>query len=128
MKNIVFLDRDTFPKRISIPRPNFKNSWKVFSFTKKNEIINRIKKAHIIITNKTQLDQSELKHANNLELIAITATGTNIIDLDYCKKNKISVCNLRDYASVSVAEHVFALILSLSKQIKGLEPTPAICL
>ena len=121
MKNIVFLDRDTFPKRISIPRPNFKNSWKDYSFTRKKDIISRIKKAHIIVTNKTQLESSTLKYANNLELIAITATGTNIIDLDYCKDKKINVCNLRDYASISVAEHVFALILSLSKQIKGLE-------
>ena len=80
MKNIVFLDRDTFPKRISIPRPNFKNSWKDYSFTRKNEIISRIKKAHIIVTNKTQLERSALKYAINLELIAITATGTNIID------------------------------------------------
>ncbi len=121
MKNIVFLDRDTFPKKISIPKLNFKNSWKNYPFTKKKEIISRIKNAHIIVTNKTQLEGSTLKYANNLELIAITATGTNIIDLDYCKDNKISVCNLRDYASISVAEHVFALILSLSKQIKGLE-------
>ena len=121
MKKIVFLDRDTFPKRISIPRPNFKNSWKDYSFTKKNEIVSRIKKAHIIITNKTQLNRSTLKYAKNLELIAITATGTNIIDLDYCKDKKINICNLRDYASISVAEHVFALILSLFKQLKGLE-------
>ena len=121
MKNIVFLDRNTFPKRIYIPKLNFRNNWKNYSFTKSNEITNRIKNAHIIVTNKTQLDRSVLKYANNLELIAITATGTNIIDLDYCKNKKISVCNLRDYASISVAEHVFALILSLAKQIKGLE-------
>ena len=121
MKNIVFLDRDTFPKRITIPKLKFKNNWKNYPFTEKKEIVSRIRKAHIIVTNKTKLDYSTLKHAKNLELIAITATGTNIIDLNYCRKNKVSVCNLRNYASISVAEHVFALILSLSKQIKGLE-------
>jgi len=121
MKNIVFLDRDTFPKRINIPKPKFKNNWKNYSFTENTKIIRRIKDAHIIVTNKTKLDQLTLKHAKNLELIAITATGTNIIDLNYCKENMIKVCNLKNYASVSVAEHVFTLILILYKQIKGLE-------
>ena len=45
----------------------------------------------------------------------------SIIDLDYCKAHNISVCNLRNYASVSVAEHVLTLMLTLSKNIKGLE-------
>ena len=62
-----------------------------------------------------------LRDAKNLELIAISATGTNIIDLEYCKSKSIAVTNLRNYASDSVAEHVLAMILALLKQIKGLE-------
>ena len=121
MKKIVFLDRDTFPKKILIPKLKFKHKWKNYSFTKQDQVIERIKSANIVVTNKTKLSQKELDAAKALELIAITATGTNIVDLNVCRKNNIRLCNLRDYASISVAEHVFALALNLIKQIKGLE-------
>lgn len=121
MKNIVFLDKSTFPKKIKFPKFNFKNKFKGYSFTENSQITSRIKSAHVIITNKIKLSAKELAKATNLELIAITATGTNIIDLEYCRKNKIIVCNLRNYASIAVAEHVLALILNLTKKIKGLE-------
>ncbi len=120
-KEIVFLDRSTFPKHIKFPVINFKHTWKEYNFTKKNEVKKRINNANIIVTNKINLNKNNLNSAKKLELIAITATGTNIIDLDYCKDNNISVCNLRNYATVSVAEHVLTLLLVLSKNIKGLE-------
>ena len=121
MKNIVFLDKSTFPKKVNFPKFKFKNNFKGYDFTESSQLISRIRKAHVIITNKIKLSGKDLSKAPNLELIAITATGTNIIDLEYCKKNNIFVCNLREYASTAVAEHVFALILNLTKKIKGLE-------
>ena len=120
-KNIVFLDSSTFPSNILFPKLSFNHTWKNYKFTKKAEVKERINKANIVVTNKIELNKSNLKSAKDLELIAITATGTNIIDLDYCKARNISVCNLRNYASVSVAEHVLTLMLTLSKNIKGLE-------
>ena len=121
MKKIVFLDKSTFPKKINFPKFKFKNTFKGYDFTETSQLISRIRRAHVIITNKIKLSGKDLSKAPNLELIAITATGTNIIDLEYCKKNNIFVCNLREYASTAVAEHVFALILNLTKKIKGLE-------
>ena len=121
IKKIVFLDRATFPENIVFPPIKFNYLWKNYNFTEQSQIKKRISSANIIITNKVNLNKSVLQEAVNLELIAITATGTNIIDLNYCKENNISVCNLRNYASVSVAEHVFAMMLMLSKNIKGLE-------
>ena len=121
MKNIVFLDKSTFPKKVNFPKFKFKHKFKGYDFTESSQLISRIRKAHVIITNKIKLSGKDLSKAPNLELIAITATGTNIIDLEYCKKNNIFVCNLREYASTAVAEHVFALILNLTKKIKGLE-------
>ncbi len=120
-KEIVFLDRSTFPKNIKFSKIDFNHTWKKYNFTKQSDVSKRIKNANIIVTNKVNLNKKNLIGAKNLELIAITATGTNIIDLNYCKKNSISVCNLRNYASISVAEHVITLLLALSKNIKGLE-------
>ena len=120
-KTIVFLDRSTFPNSLNIPKIKFKHKWINFKFTAPNQVVHRIKNANIIVTNKIELNEDNLSVAKKLELIAITATGTNIIDLEYCKARNISVCNLRNYASISVAEHVLTLMLTLSKNIKGLE-------
>ena len=120
-KNIVFLDGATFPKHLKFDKIDFSHTWKSHPTTSPAEVTKRIKTAHVLINNKVNLGANELQHAKNLELIALTATGTNIIDLEYCKKNNIKVCNLRDYAAITVAEHAFALMLSLYRQIKGLE-------
>tara|TARA_B100001093_G_scaffold370262_1_gene355216 strand:- start:310 stop:1251 length:942 start_codon:yes stop_codon:yes gene_type:complete len=120
-KKIVFLDRSTFPKNINVPEIKFIHEWINFDYTSPLQVVKRIKNANIIVTNKTELNKDNLSDAKKLELIAITATGTNIIDLNYCKRRNIPVCNLRNYASNSVAEHVLTLMLTLSKNIKGLE-------
>ena len=120
-KNVVFLDRDTFPEGFTIPPLKINAKWKYYGFTSNKQVSTRIKDAHIIVNNKVNLTSKNLNGANKLELIAISATGTNIVDLEYCKSKGIAVTNLRDYASDSVAEHVLAMILTLLKQIKGLE-------
>ena len=120
-KNIVFLDSSTFPNHLKFSKVKFPHTWKNYKTTSPEEVINRIKDAHIIVNNKVDLGPNELVHAKKLELIALTATGTNIIDLEYCHKNNIKVCNLRNYASITVAEHAFALMLVIMRQIKGLE-------
>ena len=120
-KNIVFLDSSTFPNHLKFNKIKFSHTWKNHKTTAPSELINRIKQAHIIVNNKVDLGPKELIHAKKLELIALTATGTNIIDLEYCHKNNIRVCNLRNYASTTVAEHAFALMLVILRQIKGLE-------
>jgi glycerate dehydrogenase len=120
-KYIVFLDSSTFPNHLKFSKVKFPHTWKNYKTTSPEEVINRIKDAHIIVNNKVDLGPNELVHAKKLELIALTATGTNIIDLEYCHKNNIKVCNLRNYASITVAEHAFALMLVIMRQIKGLE-------
>ena len=50
-------------------------------------------------------------------LIATRSTGFDPIDLDACKRRGILVCNVPYYGEVTVAEHTFALILSLSRNI-----------
>lgn len=52
-----------------------------------------------------------------LKLIATMSTGFDHIDLEYCKEKNIMVCNVPTYGEKTVAEHTFALILSLSRKI-----------
>jgi D-lactate dehydrogenase len=53
----------------------------------------------------------------HLKLIATRSTGFDHIDLDYCKQHNISVCNVPSYGENTVAEHVFALLLSISHRL-----------
>ena len=95
-KNIVFLDRSTFPSNIIFPKLDFNHKWKNHSFTKVREVKKRIEKAHIVVTNKIELNRNNLSNANNLELIAITATGTNIIDLESVSYTHLTLPTISD--------------------------------
>ena len=58
-----------------------------------------------------------MKSMKNLKLIATRNTGFNHIDIHGAKKQGVTVCNVPDYGENTVAEHSFALILSLSRNI-----------
>jgi len=88
-------------------------NWTFYGNTKPEEVYSRIKNADIVVSNKVVLDKQILSRANQLKLICIAATGTNNIDLKAAKKYHIPVCNITHYATHSVPEHVFRLILSL---------------
>lgn len=58
-----------------------------------------------------------LKQLPNLKLICTRSVGYNHIDLGYCQEHGIAVCNVPDYGSHVIAEHVFALLLSRLRHI-----------
>jgi len=53
----------------------------------------------------------------NLKLIATRSTGFDHIDVSFCHQKNITVCNVPEYGSRTVAEHTFALILTLTRKI-----------
>ncbi len=59
----------------------------------------------------------ELKQLPNLKLITTRSTGFDHINLEECQKKGIIVCNVPVYAEHSVAEHSFALLLAISRNI-----------
>lgn len=119
MLNIVFLDRETFPAHIEIPRPALPHQWHEYSYTPKSKLPERIGDADIIITNKVMLDAEALSLAPRLKMVAISATGVNNIDLAAATAQGITVCNVRDYAQVTVPEHVLSLIFALKRNLAG---------
>jgi glycerate dehydrogenase len=54
-----------------------------------------------------------------LRLIAVAATGTDNIDLEFCRARGIEVRNVRGYARETLPEHVMMLALALSRQLVG---------
>ena len=65
----------------------------------------------------SKLDKKLLAKLPELKMIATRSTGFDHIDIDFCKNKKITVCNVPFYGENTVAEHTFALILSLSRNI-----------
>ena len=66
----------------------------------------------------SQIDKSILTQLPNLKMIATRSTGFDHIDLKEAKKNNIAVCNVPFYGENTVAEHTFALILDISRNIR----------
>lgn len=116
---IVFLDSTAIPKHISIPRPSFEHTWTEYDHTSSAETIERAKDADIVITSKVIFDRETLKQLPKLKLIAITATGTNNVDLAAAEEMGIAVRNVTGYSSTTVPEHVIGLIFSLKHSLAG---------
>jgi glycerate dehydrogenase len=112
---IVFLDRGTLP--VPMHAPALPLQWQEYEATTPEQIVAHLAGAEVAITNKVALRAETLGELPQLRLIAVSATGTNNVDLEYCRTRGIAVCNVRGYSTHSVAEHAFALLLALRRNI-----------
>ncbi len=79
----------------------------------KEETASRIQDADIVVANKAPFCEETLQGVRRLKLICELATGFDNCDLEYCSKRGIQVRNVVDYSTAMVAQHTFALALSL---------------
>jgi len=116
-QRIVFLDRDSLIANVR--KPAFAHEWIEYPATKAAEAVERLRdaRATIAITNKVPLRAADLDQLPDLKMIAVAATGTDIIDLQACRERGIVVSNIRNYAVHTLPEHTFALILALRRQL-----------
>ncbi|WP_303818000.1 2-hydroxyacid dehydrogenase [Actinobacillus minor] len=117
MLTIVFLDRTGIPATHEIPRPNFAHQWIEYDRTSADQTYERAKEADIIITSKVLLTRELLAKLPKLKLIAITATGTNNVDMVAAQELGIVVKNVTGYSSVTVPEHVMGMIYALKHSL-----------
>ena len=89
----------------------------LMSISRLDEIKENISSYDVIITNKVFLDRLLLTQCKNLRLICVAATGTNNVDLQAARELGIRVCNVTAYATASVVQHVFALLLALQTRL-----------
>src|SRR6478672_8714974 len=114
---IVFLDRETLSPQTRLREPSFPHRLDVFGKTAPAEVAQRIADAEIVITNKAPLRRDAIVSAKNLRLVALAATGTDVVDAKACAERGITVSNIRNYAANTVPEHTFALIFALRRSI-----------
>lgn len=117
MLKIVFLDRDTLSPETVLRAPAFDHELIVHDRTAPDEVAERIADADIVISNKAPLRRESLGRASRLKMIAVAATGTDIVDLAAAREQGITVSNIRNYAKHTVPEHTFALMLALRRSI-----------
>jgi glycerate dehydrogenase len=115
MERIVFLERNTI--QANFRSPSFAHEWIEHAQSRQDEVIERLRGATIVISNKLALREAQLSSSPTVKLIAVAATGFDNIDLGYCRAHGIAVSNSRGYAINSVPEHVLMLVLALRRNL-----------
>ena len=113
--SIVFLDRASLGA--TLRKPSFPHSYRDYPSTLPGEVVERLAGATIAITNKIPLRADSLAKLPGLKLIAVAATGTDVVDKKYCRAHGIAVSNIRNYAYNTVPEHVFTMIFALRRSL-----------
>jgi glycerate dehydrogenase len=114
-QQIVYLERDSVIANVR--RPDFAHDWVEYKSTQPDQVIERLQGCSIAIVNKVPMPSVTVDALSDLKMIAVAATGTNQIDLDACRRRGIVVSNIRGYAEHTVPEHVFSLLLALSRNL-----------
>jgi glycerate dehydrogenase len=86
--------------------------------TPQGEVAEAVARAEVILVNKLRISREVMERAPSLRLVVLAATGTNNVDLTAARERGIAVCNLRDYCTASVVQHVFGLLLALTQRLR----------
>jgi glycerate dehydrogenase len=115
MQKIVFLDRQSL--RADLRAPSFAHEWTEHVQTRPEEVVERLQHATVAITNKVPIRRDTLEQLPHLKLIAMAATGYDVIDTQACQERGVALVNIRNYAVHTVPEHAFALIFALRRNL-----------
>lgn len=88
----------------------------VYDRTRPEETVERAKDAEIVLTNKVCLRRQEVELLPRLKYIGVLATGYNVVDIEAAKERGIVVTNVPAYSTMSVAQMVFAHLLTVTNR------------
>lgn len=116
VQSATFLDLDSVDRDdLDLSRLNAAvDNWQWHGLVKDDELHDVLGGVDVVVSNKVVLTDEHLSKAKHLKLVCIAATGTNNIDLGAAARNNIAVCNVHGYATPSVVQHVFTLLLALT--------------
>jgi glycerate dehydrogenase len=112
---VVFLDRASLKAKVR--KPSFAHEYIEYDNTAVEDIVPRLIDASVAIVNKIPMRADTLRRLPRLKMIAVAATGYDVVDIPYCKEHGIAVANIRNYAVHTVPEHAFAMILALRRNL-----------
>jgi len=114
-QRVVFLDRASLKAKVR--KPAHASQYVEYDKTSAEQIVPRLAGADVAIVNKVPMRGPTLEQLPRLKMIAVAATGYDVIDVAYCKAHGIAVANIRNYAVHTVPEHAFMLILALRRNL-----------
>ena len=88
----------------------------VYDRTRAEETVERAREADIVLTNKVVLRRTEIERLPHLKYIGVLATGYNVVDTEAAKESGIVVTNVPAYSTMSVAQMVFAHLLTVTNR------------
>jgi len=112
---VVFLDRASLKAKVR--KPAGASEYVEYEKTSESQIVPRLAGAEVAIINKVPMRAETLRQLPQLKMIAVAATGYDVVDVAYCKEHGIAVANIRNYAVHTVPEHAFAMILALRRNL-----------
>src|ERR1043166_3097619 len=115
VEHVVFLERGAI--EATVRRPSFAHTWAEHDRVAAAEVAALLGGATIAIINKPPLPGAILPRLDRLRLVAVSATGTDNIDVAACRARGIVVSNIRNYAAHTVPAHAFALIRSEERRV-----------
>ncbi|MBQ9736251.1 MAG: hydroxyacid dehydrogenase [Clostridia bacterium] len=114
---ITVLNAATIGKDLSMAPLSAFGEVAVYDKTEKEEVSSRVCDADVLIINKLTCNEETLKDAKRLKLICLSATGYDNVDLAYCRKRGIAVCNVAGYSTDSVAQLTLSMVLALATNL-----------
>jgi glycerate dehydrogenase len=85
--------------------------------TTPQQVVERAKDADIVLTNKVNITEEVMAQLPRLKYIGVLATGYNVVDVEAAHRRGIVVTNIPAYSTMSVAQHVFAILLTITNQV-----------
>lgn len=114
----IFLDKSSlYPEDLDFSLLDEIADWQWFDNVTLGDVRHCIEDAEIVVTNKVLLNREVIENSKKLKLICVAATGVNNVDVVTAGQQGVKVCNVRAYATSSVVQHVFSLILSLNRKL-----------
>lgn len=114
----VMLDSDTLGRDVDLaPLESLVDELTRWPLTPPAQVVSRLEGATLAIVNKVVIDDRIMAALPDLEMIAVTATGTNNVDMESARRRGIRVTNVKGYGTESVAQHTLMILLALASRL-----------
>ncbi|HIW39428.1 MAG TPA: hydroxyacid dehydrogenase [Candidatus Eubacterium pullicola] len=80
-------------------------------------LIERSRDADIVVLSNFKYGKDVMESCPSLKMVCVAFTGVDHVDIDYCREKGITVCNCAGYSTSAVADIVFAMVISLARNI-----------
>jgi glycerate dehydrogenase len=89
----------------------------LYDRSRADEVLERVRDADIVLTNKAKLPRATLQSLPRLKYIGVTATGYDVVDVRAARELGVVVTNVPTYGTASVVQMVFAHLLNLTQRV-----------